>query len=65
MSLASVNQPLVAGLEKLPKEVTSIVEELLLERLRQMPTEGVKTIFVCEVVRLWQALPEQAPLPSA
>ena len=65
MPLASVRQPLVAGMEKLPKEVTSIVDELLLERLRLMPSEGVKTIFVYEVVRLCQPLPESVPLPSA
>ena len=65
MPLASARQPLVAGMENLPKEVTSIVDELLLERLRLMPSEGFKTRFVYEVVRLCQALPESAPLPSA
>ncbi|KAM3242577.1 hypothetical protein ACQJBY_054918 [Aegilops geniculata] len=59
ISLASVHPSLVAGMEKLPKEVTSVVDELPLERLRLKPGEGVKTRFVYEVVRLCQALKER------
>ncbi|XP_044327442.1 uncharacterized protein [Triticum aestivum] len=59
ISLASVHPSLVAGMEKLPKEVKSVVDELPLERLRLKPSEGVKTRFVYEVVRLCQALKER------
>uniref|UniRef100_A0A453P6W0 Helicase C-terminal domain-containing protein n=2 Tax=Aegilops tauschii subsp. strangulata TaxID=200361 RepID=A0A453P6W0_AEGTS len=59
ISLASVHPSLVAGMKKLPKEVTSVVDELPLERLRLKPSEGVKTRFVYEVVRLCQALKER------
>ena len=65
ISLVSVHPPLVASMEKLPKKVTSTLDELPLERLRLMHREGVKTRFVYEVLRLCEALLESAPLPSA
>ncbi|XP_044953461.1 SNF2 domain-containing protein CLASSY 3-like [Hordeum vulgare subsp. vulgare] len=59
ISLASVHPSLVAGMKNLPEEVTSVVDQLPLERLRLKPSEGVKTRFVYEVVRLCQALKER------